>query len=259
MAYNLGINLFANYLQSASFSLGYNYTFVELKLDSEVDENIFRVGGRYTLPVRAMSGELSLEIDAYAGEYTVTASPVVGTSESTDIAVIHPQLSYINFSRTFYLDLGYAYSEYDSDSFYDVEVGQISPTIGFGWNSTSDWVQLRGYFISIEQQTRLLNDDEFASAELSYTHWFERKAAPFLDNVRLALLAGERVLAVDPYAKAVNSVNDKETGAVSAAAQWTLSQSLKLMLLTSYEEYQNDVLADDYESVLVYGNIQGQW
>jgi len=270
-AYNIGAYLFADYLETVSLSLGYNYTFVELKSDGEVDENMFHLGGKYSWSSTALSGKISIAMDGYRGEYTTTTKgsgagvagvsggSVVNLTESTDIAVIHPQVSFINFARTLYLDLGYAYSEYDSDSFYDIEAHQITPAIGLGWNNAYDWLQLRGYFINIDQQTRILNDDDFTSAELKYIHWFQRKSPPYFDNIRLTLLAGERVLAVDSYAKTVNSVSDKQTGAVSMAGQWTVSTSLKLMLLVSYDEFANDVLADEYNSLLVYGNLQSQW
>ncbi|WP_455206657.1 hypothetical protein [Kaarinaea lacus] len=271
-AFNLGVYLFADYLESASFSAGYNYTFVDLTQNMEVDEDMFHLGGKYSWFSDALSGKLSIGLDGYGGEYTTKTTTSSGggmggmggtsrltTSESTSLTVLHPQVSFINFAKTFYLDIGYAYSEYDSDSSYDIDANQITPTIGFGWNNAFDWLQLRGYFISIDQQTRVLNDDDFASAELKYIHWFGEKTPPYFYNLQFTLLVGERVLAVDPDAKTVYSVSDKQTGSVSVAGQWSLSQSLKLMLLVGYDQYENGILADKYDSLLFYGNFQSQW
>lgn len=273
--FNLGIYAFADYLENGSLSFGYNYTFVDMSPNIEVDEHLLHLGGKYSWFSDAMSGKLSLTLDGYGGKYTTSTTTTSGggggggmggtttsrltTSESTDISVLHPQVSFINFAKTFYLDFGYAYSEYDSDTTYDIEASQLTPTIGFGWNNAYDWLQVRGYFISLDQQTRVLNDDDYTSAELKYIHWFEEKSPPYLNNIRITLLAGERVLAVDPDAKAVYSVSDKQTGGVSIAGQWSLTPSLKLMLLAGYDQYENDVLSDKYDSLLFYANLESQW
>jgi hypothetical protein len=273
--FNLGVYAFADYLENASLSFGYNYTFVDMSPNIEVDEHIVHAGGAYAWFSDALSGKLSLGLDAYGGKYTTSSTTIISgggggmggmggssrltTSESTDITVLHPQLSFINFAKTFYLDIGYAYSEYDSGTTYDIEANQITPTIGFGWNNAYDWLQLRGYFISLDQQTRVLNDDDYAAAEFKYIHWFAEKSPPYFHNVRFTVLAGERTLAVDPDAKTVYSLSDKQTGSASVAGQWLLTQSLKLMLLVGYEQYENDLLADKYDSLLFYGNIETQW
>jgi hypothetical protein len=239
-----------------------------------INENMFHLGGGYSWFSDALPGKLSVGLDGYAGEYTSETTTIINdgggmggmggavrltSSESTGIAVLHPQIMFMNFARTFYGDLGYAYSEYDSDAPYDTEAEQITASLGLGWNESYDWLQLRGYFINVEQQTPFLNDDNFTSAEIKYMHWFSEKPAPYLDNIRLSLLAGERVLAVDPDAKAVYSISDKQTGGVSIAGQWKLSQSMELMLLAGYDQYEDDILAEKYNSLIFYANLQSQW
>ncbi len=270
--FNLGIYWFADYLENLSLSFGYNYTFVDMSPNVEVDEHILHLGGKYSWFSDTLAGKFSLALDGYGGKYTTTTvtgggggmggmggSSRITSSESTDISVLHPQVSFINYAKTYYFDMGYAYSEYDSGTLYDIEAHQITPTLGFGWNNAYDWLQLRGYFINLNQQTRLLEEDDFASAELKYIHWFAEQSPPYFYNLQLTLLAGERVLAVDQDAKAVYSVSDKQTGSVSVAGQWALTQSLKFMLLVGYDQYENDLLADEYDSLLFYANFQNQW
>ncbi|KPJ93178.1 MAG: hypothetical protein AMJ55_08625 [Gammaproteobacteria bacterium SG8_15] len=271
--FNLGIYWFADYLDNVSLSFGYNYTFVDMSPNIEVDEHILHLGGKYSWFSDTLSGKFSLALDGYGGKYTTTTvtssggggmggmggSSRITSSESTDISVLHPQVSFINYAKTYYFDIGYAYSEYDSGDLYDIEAHQITPTLGFGWNNAYDWLQLRGYFINLNQQTQLLEEDDFASAELKYIHWFVEKSPPYFHNLQLTLLAGDRVLAVDPDAKAVYSVSDKQTGSVSVAGQWALTQSLKFMFLVGYDKYENDLLADEYDSLLFYANFQNQW
>jgi len=271
--YNFGVYLFADYLERFSLSAGYNYTYVDLTQNTEVDENMFYLGGKYSWFSDAMSGKLSLVLDGYGGEYVTKTSTTSGgggmggmggmsrltTSESTAVSVIQPQITFINFAKTFYLDIGYAFSKYDSGSTYDIDANQITPTIGWGWNNAFDWLQVRGYFINVDQQTQVFNDNNFTSAEIKYIHWFEEKQLPYFDNLRFILLVGDRALAVDPDAKSVYSVSEKQTGAASIAGQWKLDQSLKFMLLVSYEQFENDLLSDQYDSWLIYGNFETQW
>ncbi|MCI0506592.1 MAG: hypothetical protein L0Z73_10840 [Gammaproteobacteria bacterium] len=273
-AFNIGVSFMSDYLETGSLSFGYNYTSVDIPQNTVINENMFHLGGRYSWFSDALAGKLSIGLDGFAGEYTSETTTIISdgggmggrggtirltSSESTGIAVLHPQLMFMNFSRTFYGDLGYAYSEYDSDAPYDTEAEQITATLGFGWNEMYDWLQLRGYFINVEQETRFLNGDNFKSVEIKYIHWFSEKTAPYLNNVRITLLAGERVLAVDADAKAVYSISDKQTGGVSIAGQWKLSQSMELMLLAGYDQYEDDLLAENYDSLLIYGNIKSQW
>ena len=161
----------------------------------------------------------------------------------------------MNYAKTFYADLGYAYSEYDGTT--STEVDQITPTIGFGWNESYDWLQLRGYFIKINESVPTYTDDQFNSLEAKYTHWFADSTS--IDYLRLSALLGERLLAVDPDAATIYSTADKQTGSIAASMQWKLSQTTNLLGLVSYNKYENQPLNDPYNSLLFYLNMQFQW
>ena len=267
--FNAGAYLNADYLDSGGIVFGYNYTFVDFDNNAELTEHLFYLSGRYHLYLDALPGKLTLRLDGYVGEdtlkYKITTpgtggmgggtTTVTTFNETTDITAYQPQLAFVNYAKTFYADIGYAYSEYEGTAI--TEVDQFTPTVGFGWNESYDWLQLRGYFIKINESVPVHTDDQFESLEIKYTHWFSDSAS--VEYIRLTGLLGERVLAVDPDAGTIYSTADKQTGNVAASLQWKLSQLTKLLALVSYGQHENESLNDEYDSLLFYLNLQFKW
>ena len=73
-----------------------------------------------------------------------------------DLKIVAPQISYTGLDEKFYLDLGYARSSYgEADALVgDLELDQFTPTLGFGFNESSDWLQFRGYLINVSNPSR---------------------------------------------------------------------------------------------------------
>ena len=266
-AFNAGYYAMANYLDTTRIGVGYNFTLVNLAGNADIREHLFYLSGRHSFFSDALPGKLTLRVDAYYGKDTLayTNKSVGGgmggstnpPDETTNITAWQPMASFINFSKTLYLDLGYARSNYDNNP--DLTANQFTPTIGFGWNESYDWLQLRAYVISLDQTTASFNDDRFSSLELQYSHWFGETALPRLELLRLTLLGGERALAVDPDAGAIYSTADRQRGSLAASMQWVVSPTIKVLGLASYGRYRNDTAADDYNGLLFYINLQHQW
>ena len=274
-AFNAGGYLSADYLDSTNVSFGYNYTFVDFTNNAELNEHLFYLSGRRHLFLDMLPGKLTVRLDIYAGQDTLSyrlgsapshrgsrmSGSVSGSTttveEDTDISAYQPQVEFINYSKTFYADIGYAHSEYESIT--TIEADQVTPTVGFGWNESYDWLQLRGYFIKVDNAGTAYDDDQFDSLEAVYTHWFTDKGGPQMEFVRFSVLTGERVLAVDPDAAAIYSTADKQTSALSASIQWKTSQTIKVLALASYGQNKNDAINDEYNSVMFYINLQKQW
>ena len=131
---------------------------------------------------------------------------------------------------------------------------QITPSFGFGWNDGYDWLQLRTYLINIDQVELSFGDDKFKSLEAKYTHWFsDSKQA--LEFVRLSLLTGERILAVDPDAAVIYSIADIQKASLAGSMQWQLSANTKTLVSIQYDQYE-DANRNDYDSFLFYINLQ---
>ncbi|MEJ2179874.1 MAG: hypothetical protein P8Y28_05400 [Gammaproteobacteria bacterium] len=266
--YNAGAYLNADYLDSGSLDFGYNYTFVDFENNVELTENLFYLSGRYHLYLDALPGKLTLRLDGYLGDNTMEYSTNTGgggmggggttatkITETTDITAYQPQLAFINHSKTFYADIGYAYSEYDGTA--KTEVDQFTPTIGFGWNESYDWLQLRGYLVKIDESVPVHADDQFDSLEVKYTHWFADSES--IDYLQITGLFGERLLAVDPDAAVIYSTADKQTGSLSGSMQWKLSKATRMLALVTYGQHEHESINDEYDSLLFYLNLQFQW
>lgn len=279
-AFHLGYYFTSDYLDSGNIGVGYNYTLINLVDSADITEQLFYLSGRHSIYPDGLPGKLTYRLDGYAGKDTlrVKTSTIVSTgsgmggggttrvtttsTEDTDINAIQPIISFIDFNKTFYADIGYARSQYNSNT--DTIIAQLTPTIGFGWNGSYDWVQTRAYLIRVDEdittaQTPTFKDDRFRSIELKYTHWFIDGITPRLESYTVSLLLGDRVFAVDPDAGSIYSTANRQTGGISANLQWQYSQALSFMTLASFSRYTNDAAADDYSGFLLYFNLQHQW
>jgi len=271
-SFSFGANVTGDYLESSRLGVGYNFTLVDLDNNATIVENLLYATGSQHWFLDALPGKLTLRLDVYGGnstlEYNINTPPtgmkkklVSGSSnkqrESTTISALQPIVSFINYNKTLYLDLGYAYSDYTKN--LDTTVTQVTPTLGFGWNDSYDWLQVRSYLIKLDESDGLYNDSNYSSMELSYTHWFAAGAASNLDFFRITMLGGKRVLAVDPDSAVVYSNGDIQTGTLAASAQWKFSETNRFLLLANYNNYKNDVVNDKYSGLLFYLNTQHQW
>jgi len=275
---NIGIYLNSEYLDSDKLTIGYYNTNTSLKNNALLSENILHLSGQHDIFLDIMPGKLTLRLDTYFGQSILeynTANPpgsmsgggmgnsgkLTGGSatikETADISSFQPQLSYSNFAKTFYADIGYAYSEYKGTS--STEVKQLTPTVAFGWNDSYDWLQLRAYQINIDDTASAYNKNKLESLEVKYTHWIKDSVLNNIEYLRLSTLIGDRMLAVDPDARIIYSSADMQTGSIEASVEWKISKTDKILTLVNYSLYTNQVSLDDYNSVLLYINYQNKW
>lgn len=274
-----GIFLSGDYLERGGFSVGYSFNQTNYKsgLSSglqENNENILFLSGRANLHPDQLPGKLTLRLDGYVGNSamrfrvsTSSPGPMGGGSSlrsitvDDDFSVLSPMISFLNYTKTFYLDLGYAYSSYSSEdsSTDDIDVIQWTPTLGFGFNRAYDWLQLRGYFIELSSSNRIGDKDSTSALEVKWTHWFSADAPLSLHSLRFAALAGERMYAVDSDACSLCNVPDLQRGLVSVGAEWKLSEQTNAQLLAGYESYKSVLLNDDYSSAYLFGYLSRNW
>ena len=276
---NTGITLISDYLDSDKIRAGYYNTITNLFNQAEVSENMLYLSGQHNMFLDIAPGNLTFRLDAYLGKstlkYNISTPPgniggggmgnsgkqISGATaivtETVNMTAVQPQLGYSNYAKTFYADIGYAYSKYKGSSI--TEVKQLTPTIAFGWNDSYDWLQFRAYFIDVNDTTSTYNKNKFESIEVKYTYWLRDSNIKKIENIRFSILTGERVLAVDSDASVVYSNADMQKGSVEASVLWTLSKSSKLLTSINYSRYNNQSLADNYNSLLFYLNYQHQW
>jgi len=278
-AQNAGYYISADYLDSGSLAFSYNHTLVNLGNNADVTENLYFLSGQYHQYPDSMPGKLSLRIDSYFGkdtlEYSLNSPPPTTpgpgqgpghgkfktnraasdtVKESIDINAYYLHCAFINYKKTFYTDIGYAYSKYSAAS--KTIVKQITPSVGFGWNDSYDWIQWRAYFIDLQKDTSAFNDDKFESLETKYTHWFTDEVSSKLEFIRFTFLTGKRVLAVDPDTTTIYSITDLQKTSLSGSIQWKITKNKKVLAAIQYDEYRNTTLTDNYDSYLFYINLQ---
>lgn len=279
--YNAGYMLSASYLDTGQLRFGYNYTSVSLGNNADVTENMFYISGLYHRYPDSLPGKLSFRFDIYSGEdklkYNIntppdtTPGPGPGpgpgkpksktyraatdiVSESTSIYAYFAQLAFINYKKTFYTDIGYAQSEYDASA--KTDVAQLTPSVGFGWNNSYDWLHFRAYVIRLDQTVTTYESDSYDSLEAKYTHWFADEAASSIEYIRVSLLSGENLLAIDPDIAAIYSNTDIRTSSISVSVQWKLSGNRKVLAAAQYDQYRAPDLGDNFDSLLFYLNLQ---
>jgi len=245
-----GLILSANYLEQGGFAFGGSYTKLAFKnVTSDINQQSYYGSMHYNVYLDAIPGPLTLRLDGHGINNN-------DTSGNTDnVRVVAPQLSFLNYDKTFYTDLGYAYSVYQNN----LKVHQLTPTIGFGFNALSDWVHLRGYFIKPSNALRAQGKNSTAALEAKWTHWFAPGSWHRLENIQLSGLMGERIYAVDHDAATVYNLADIQRGSISLALQWRLTETLSLMLMGGNENYLNNTASDSYSNRYGYLNLSTQW
>ena len=274
-----GVFLTGDYLERGGFSIGYNFNQTNYKsgLSSglqENNENIIFLSGRANFHPDQLPGRLTLRLDGYAGNdemsiriTTPIPGPMGGGSSQRTITmkdkfvVVNPIVSFLNYAKTFYADLGYAYSSYrfDDNTTDDIDIVQWTPTLGFGFNRAYDWLQLRAYLIDLSASNQAGDKDTTSALEAKWTHWFPSSAPLNLHSARLTILAGERIYAVDSDACSLCNVPDLQTGAISIGAEWKPSEQTSVLLQGGYETYEDLLLNDRYSSTYLYVYLSRNW
>ncbi len=266
--YAAGFFIGGDYLEQGGFTLGYNYTEVEGKADNPGDfdtleENTFYLSGKIHSYPDNLGGKLTWRLDGYFIKDEADVKGGNGQDGSLwadgDIGVINPIVGFINNEKTRAFDLGYAYSNYDFDGFDDYQAHQLTPTFGFAPGGPSNWVQLRGYFIHLSEDDVNDGNSDTAALEAKWTHWFGPNALLGLHSAGVNALVGERFLAVDPDAAVVYTLADEQQGGIALNGSWKLGDQTSLMLQVGYDQYENRVLNDDYDSAYVYLNLSHGW
>lgn len=275
-----GVFISGDYLEQASFTIGYNDNHTNYKsgLNSGLqdnDENIVFLSGRSNYYPDKLPGTLTLRLDGYVGNdetsfQTTMSGPAMGAGFSQQFVtetvkdkfvVVYPTVSFINYAKTVYADLGYAFSNYHSNDSGtdDIEIVQWTPTLGFGFNRGYDWLQLRTYLISLSSSNRVENKDTTSALEAKWTHWFTANAPVNLHSARLTLLAGERIYAVDSDACSLCNVSDLQTGLFAIGAEWKLNEHASVLLQGGNEAYESLLLNADYSSTYIYVYLSQNW
>jgi hypothetical protein len=248
--YSAGISISGEYLESHGVSFGYTNSTVKFKsgIDSTL-QNDFYLGGHKNINSDRLPGTIDLRLNTHY----ITNND--STGDSDEVKVVAPLISYLNYKKSFYADIGYAYSSYQND----LTIGQITPTIGFGFNSAADWLQFRGYFINSSNADRSQGKSNTGAIQLKYIHWFAPYNFLRLNTFSLVGLAGERINAVDLDSHSVYNLADVQKGSVAVDLSWKLNSTTALLFHAGYDRYENLIIDEKYSSTAAVLSLSKEW
>jgi hypothetical protein len=293
--FGLGVYVSADYLEKASFIAGYNYNKRQYKsgltgAPSDMRENIVFMGASSNYYLDSLPGKLTLRVDAYVGQdkyngFTVAVpGPMGGGTQNISIKdnfnVLNPTVAFLNHAKTFYVDLGYAYSTYKSNDSAnnninithpkkniivggsttdDITVTQWTPTIGFGFNRATDWLQFRSYLINYSSSNRVDYKDSTNALETKWIHWFSSDPFLGLESASLIFLTGERIYAVDSDSYSLYNFADVQKSSLAMSAKWKLESQLNVILQAGYENNKDIVDNNNYSSSYLFAQLSMNW
>jgi len=275
----------ADYLERSGFSLGYSLNHTEYKphFDTgivEIDERTLYLGAHSNHHPNSLPGVLTLQLGAYLGKDSIRSKSVTTTNTSpgpgpggqtsstrrfisTDdnYEVVNPVISYSNYRKTFYADLGYAFSHYASDdnNTDDLDVQQWTPTLGFAFNRGYDWLQLRVYWISLSNSNRVAGKKSTSALETKWIHWYNQNKPSYLHSTQISVLIGERRYAVDSDSTSLFNIPELQTAAFSIGGTWVLAEQTNLLALGGYERYENPSVDDKFNAIYMFAYLSHQW
>ncbi|MBF0381076.1 MAG: hypothetical protein HQL69_08660 [Magnetococcales bacterium] len=248
--YSAGFIVTGEYLEQHGITFGYTNSNIKFKGDADsTSQNEFFLGGHKSFNTDGMNGTFDVRLN---GHYISNND---SSGDTDGVKVVAPLISYLNYKKSFYFDVGYAYSAYQND----LDVTQISPAIGLGFSKDSNWIQLRGYFISSSNATRSQGKSSTAAGLLKFTHWFAPDNALQLHNASIGGMLGERLYAVDVDNLSVYNLADVQKGSVAADLSWKIDNSISILLHASYNLYENLTISEKYNSSAAALSLSKEW
>lgn len=180
-----------------------------------------------------LSGVLTLRLDGYKIQNNDR------THETDGVNVVSPLISYINYDKTYYLDFGYATSRYGESHIGrgGLQVSQYTPTVGLGFNDSTNWMRFRVYDIHTSDYIRSQDVTHTDGLEITLSHYI--LYCPFYIPKRIdaGFFIGKRIYAVDSDALIVNNLGDIQKGGVYLQAQWRLSQHVDFLVNGGHQSF----------------------
>jgi len=239
----------ADYLDTYSFTFVYDKSKVDFKLGiNSIEQNSFYLCGRKVFRPDILSGLLTLSLDGFYIDNDDL------TKMSDEAKIYGTYLSYLAYTKKYYVDLGFAQSNY----YDDLVIEQWNPTIGLGFNKQRNWLQVRGYYITSSEKTRTQGEKTSKAIEMSLSHYFDGHILN-LNKIKAGLLIGERIFAVDRDAASVYNLSDIQKGSFSLLAEFKIISSVKLIISGGKERYTNKIINDDYSSRYLYMGLSSSW
>ena len=245
-----GLRITGDYLDRGGITLGYGTTWVGMKNGvTATDQNNVLLSGRMNFTPDAIPGRLTARLDAHR------INNNDATRNTDDVSVLAAQLGWLAKSENLYADIGYADSSYQNQ----LSVRQYTPTVGFGLNGGSDWIQLRSYLVRGLNPARASGKSSTTGLDTKWTHYFAAQSAWVPKSLTLGVASGERIYGVDMDAQLVANLADLNKGAATLGLGWDINRNFKIFALAGQSRYRNVALANDYKLNVGYLGLNLNW
>jgi len=259
-----GLSTDFQYLERAGFAFSYDSTELKLKpatataSATTIQQTSAYLSGRMTFTPDTLTGFLSVSADV------LSANNNDSSNETNGVVVGASKISFLNYAKTYYLDLGYARSGYGDSTIGNgsLSVQQLTPTLGLGFGS--NWLQLRGYNIQISNPARAQGNSSTSAVETIFTHYYSGVGL-IPSQIRLGALFGTRIYAVD--SSTIYNLADVQKGGLSLAAQWSIGTDSNLTLQSGQDQYESaytdptllTTSTINYSATYLYLNFSHSW
>ncbi|MDX8399000.1 MAG: hypothetical protein R8K20_01975 [Gallionellaceae bacterium] len=257
-ALSYGLATDFQYLERAGFAFSYDATELKLKPATTIQQTSAYLSGRMMFTPDSLTGFLSVSADV------LSANNNDSSNETNGVVVGASKISFLNYAKTYYLDLGYARSGYGDSTIGNgsLSVQQLTPTLGLGFGS--NWLQLRGYNIQISNPARAQGNSSTSAVESIWTHYYSGEGL-IPSQIRLGALLGKRIYAVD--SSTIYNLADVQKGGLSLAAQWSIGTDSSLTLQSGQDQYEADYTDPtllttstiNYSATYLYLNFSHSW
>ncbi|MFA6064112.1 MAG: hypothetical protein WC736_16100 [Gallionella sp.] len=246
---DVGLMISGDYLEQGGVTVGYSNTQVNMKNASAIKQDNYVVSGRMNYFPDGLTGRLTLRLDGYQ------VNNNDATGNTNNVTALAPQISWLSTDGMLYADLGYAKTHYQNQ----LNVSQLTPTIGFGLNGGADWIQLRSYLISGLNPVRAANKSSTTALDANWTHYFEPGTTLAPSTMSLGFSTGEKVYAVDMDAQSVSNLADLSKGGATVGLGWKVAKDTKLFVLAGQTKYSDVTLNNNYKLNVGYANLTIGW
>ena len=245
----------ADYLDTFSMAFAYTGFNINFKDTGNGPFSLKQDGYAGRLQIHSFSDSLRGRMTYQLVMHGISNNDPTGATDN--VTVIAPKIAYTNYSKTLYLDLEYAWSDYANNN--GLTMQQLTPTFGFGFNDGFDFIRLRGYFISSSDSQLTQGKDAYSAASVRWTHWFGPGGFIGMDNFFVDVLGGQRIYAVDNDVFSVYNLADVQQSSALLGLSWRPSEDIDITAVGGVENYENRLISNTYSQPYIYLSLTAHW
>ncbi len=254
--YSGGALLNVDYIDIYSFAFAYNNVKIHFKDTGagayDVNQDVLSGRFQYNFYNDTLAGKVTAQLVMHG----VTNSAPVTLSD--DIVIIAPKISYTSYGKDLSMGFEYTYSDYAGNR--NLVIQQYVPSIGFGFNKNSDWLQFDAYVIQSSNKRLSQGEDTLSAVRIKWQHWFEPSTIFSINNFFIDALAGKRIFAVDNKSFYIYNLEGIQQESVLLGFGWRPGEEFYVDVVAGAEKFTNKIIIDnEYSRQYLYISLSKHW